>query len=161
MHHLERQPRPDQEPPAELWDTEWTDSGFPLADLLEQEPGEDLEPHHFYAAYVFDRAGERRGDLAALITQARRLGYPVRYWWLSEAMHLGGGSDRLIVCVHHPSRDEDAGMDLYSALRRQGVDWDALEAAAFGEYLYLGKPIEDPKAICRPDRTSLFPQATG
>ena len=70
MHHLERQPRPDQEPPAELWDTEWSDSGFPLADLVEQEPGEDLDPRHFYAAYVFDRAGERQGDLATLIAQA-------------------------------------------------------------------------------------------
>ena len=48
--------------------------------------------------------------------QARRFGYPVRYWWLSEAVDLQGFPDRLIVCAHHPSRDEDAGMDLYDAL---------------------------------------------
>jgi hypothetical protein len=74
-------------------------------------------------------------------------------------MHLDGGSDRLIVCVHHPSQDEDAGMDLYGALRRGGVDWNALEAAAFSEYLCFGKPVEDPKAIRRPNHTPLFPQA--
>ncbi|MBN1814477.1 MAG: hypothetical protein JXA14_21735 [Anaerolineae bacterium] len=131
-----------------------------MADLVEPEPGEDLNPRHFYAAYVFHKAHERQSDVAALVEQARELGYPVRYWWLSEAMHLGGGSDRLIVCVHHPSWDADAGMDLYNALRRQGVDWNALEAAAFSEYLCLGKPIKGPKAICKPDRTPLFPQAT-
>jgi hypothetical protein len=160
MHHLERQPKPDQEPPADVWDTEWSDSGFPLADLLEQEPGEDFDPRHFYAAYVFHSAHECQSDIAALVEQARELGYPVRYWWLSEAVHLDGGSDRLIVCVHHPSRDEDAGMDLCGALRQRGVDWNALEAAAFSEYLCFGKPVEDAKGIRKPNRTPLFPQAT-
>jgi len=37
---------------------------------------------------------------------------------------------RLIVCVHHPSVAEDAGMDLYEALEEREVTWDGLEAAA-------------------------------
>jgi hypothetical protein len=74
---------------------------------LERQPENsrepDLDPRHFYAAYVFDQAHKRQEDITTLVEQAQDLGYPVRYWWLSEAMDLEGCPDRLIVCVHHPS----------------------------------------------------------
>ena len=99
----------------------------------ESPPTEHLDPHHFYAAYAFDNATSRRRDVAVLLHEAQRLSYPVRYWWLSEAMDLQDAPDRLIVCVHHPSLAEDAGMDLYSALskiaQKHEVAWDSLEAA--------------------------------
>ena len=88
------------------------------------------------------------------------MGYPVRYWWLSKAMALQDYSDRLIVCVHHPSSNANAGMDLYKALKERQVSWDELEAAAVGEYCYLGKPIEGPESIYRRDGTLLFPPAS-
>ena len=125
-----------------------------------REPDEDLDPRHFYAAYVFDQAHERQGDVATLVEQAQQLGYPVRYWWLSEAMELRGHPDRLIVCVHHPSSTEDAGMDLYETLKERQVTWNDLEAAAVGEYRLFGKPIEGPEVICKSDGTPLFPSAT-
>ena len=124
-----------------------------------QPSGENLDPRHFYAAYVFDQAETRNRDIAVLMEQAQRLGYPVRYWWLSDAMELQGCPDRLIMCVHHPSAAEDAGMDLYETLKEHQATWDDLEAAAVDEYQYLGKPIEGPADIRWPDRTSLFPQA--
>ena len=71
----------------------------------------------------------------------------MRYWWLSEAVELRDHPDRLIVCVHHPSLESDAGMDLYEALKEQQISWDDLEAAAVGEYRLLGKPIEGPEVI--------------
>ena len=64
----------------------------------------------------------------------------MRYWWLSDAMELQGYPDRLIVCVHHPSSSEDAGMDLYEALVSQGITWNDLEAAAVN--VRLGKLAE-------------------
>ena len=134
---------------------------------LERQPGErrgcheDLDPRHFYAAYVFDQAHERQDDIATLLEQAQHLGYPVRYWWLSEAMALQGHPDRLIVCVHHSSGAEDAGMDLYEALEERQVTWDGLEAAAVDEYRLLGKPVEGLEVICRRDGTPLFPPANG
>lgn len=128
---------------------------------FERDPGrgqeEHLDPHDFYAAYVFDQAHERNGDVATLIEQAQGLGYPVRYWWLSDTMDLCGHPNRLIVCVHHPSMDEDAGLDLYEALKDQQVSWDALEAAAVGEYRLFGNPVEAPESIRRPKGTPLFP----
>jgi len=45
---------------------------------------EDLDPRHFYAAYVFDQAHERKDDIKTLVEQAQQLGYPIRYWWLSS-----------------------------------------------------------------------------
>jgi hypothetical protein len=75
--------------------------------LSEQSRPEVLDPRHFYAAYVFDDAATRRRDVAVLLHEAQRLSYPVRYWWLSEAMDLQDAPDRLIVCVHHPSSAED------------------------------------------------------
>jgi hypothetical protein len=120
-------------------------SDFEDGDLGQAE--DDLDPRHFYAAYVFDQAHEREDDVATLIEQAQQLGYPLRYWWLSQAVDLQGSPDRLIVCVHHPSMAEDAGMDLYEALEERQVTWDGLEAAAVDEYRLLGKPVEGPEVI--------------
>lgn len=103
---------------------------------------EILDPHHFYAAYVFDLPNIRENEIDTIIEQAQELGYPVRYWWLSEAVELQGYPDRLIVCVHHPSSSEDAGMDLYEALVSQGITWNDLEAAALDEYCCLGKLMD-------------------
>jgi hypothetical protein len=72
-------------------------------------------------------------------------------------MELHSDLDRLIVCVHHPSSTEDAGMDLYMALKDRQVTWDDLEAAAVAEYCYFGDPIQGPEAIYGPDGTLLFP----
>ena len=44
----------------------------------EQPTCEALDPHHFYAAYVFDDAATRQRDVAVLIHEAQQLGYLVR-----------------------------------------------------------------------------------
>jgi hypothetical protein len=124
------------------------------------EPDEVLDPRHFYAAYIFNQAHEREDDIATLIEQAQQLGYPVRYWWLSEVMELREHPDRLIVCAHHPSSTGDTGMDLYETLKEHQIIWDELEAAAVDEYCVLGKPIEGLEVISKPDGTPLFPPAT-
>lgn len=130
--------------------------------LCEENPEhqEILDPHHFYAAYVFDRANEREQDIDTLTKHAQDLGYPVRYWWLSDAMELQGSPDRLIVCVHHPTRSENAGMDLYDTLKAKEVTWDDLEAAVVEEYRYLGKPVESREDFRLPYGNRLFPDAT-
>ncbi len=126
-----------------------------------QAAREVLSPNHFYAGYVFDNALTRQHDVSTLIEQARRLGYPVRYWWLSDAVELYGSPDRLIVCIHHPSTHVNAGMDLYEALQARAaghpVTWDDLEAAAVEEYRQFGQPVIEPETIRRPDGTVLFP----
>ena len=66
--------------------------------------------------------------------------------------------DRLIVCVHHPTRDEDAGMDLYQSLREKNVEWAELEAASFEEYVAFGKSVLNPAAIDQADGQALFPE---
>ncbi len=125
------------------------------------QPGfEILDPHHFYAAYVFDWANEREPDIHALIEQAQELGYPIRHWWLSDAMRLQGSPDRLIVCVHHPSRSENAGIDLYDALKEKGIHWDDLEAAVVEEYRSLGRPVDDLEDIRAATGDTLFPHPT-
>jgi hypothetical protein len=116
-----------------------------------------LDPRHFYAAYVFDNADGHKHDVITIVEEARRLGYPVRYWWLSEAMDIGSDPDRLIVCVHHPTSDENAGMDLYDALKEHRVVWDDLDSATVEEYGGFSKPIQGPDGICRKDGTALFP----
>jgi hypothetical protein len=123
------------------------------------EPAENLDPRHFYAAYVFDRANEREADIEAIIEEASKLDYRIRYWWLSDAMELQGFPDRLIVCVHHPSTSEDAGMDLYDALKEKQITWDDLEAAAVDEYRYLGKPVFELGNLRSPYGNWLFPEA--
>jgi hypothetical protein len=94
---------------------------------------------------VFDDAVTRQRHISVLVHEAQQLGYPVRYWWLSESMELQGSPDRLIVCVHHPALSEDAGMDLYNALsqaaQKHKVTWDGLEAAHVDEYRQFGKII--------------------
>lgn len=121
---------------------------------------EVLDPHHFYAAYVFDRASKREPDILTLIEQAQELRYPIRHWWLSDAMDLQGFPDRLIVCIHHPSHSEDAGIDLYDALREKGIRWDDLEAAVVEEYKYLGKAVNGLSDIHSPSGALLFPHST-
>jgi hypothetical protein len=121
---------------------------------------EILDPYHFYAAYVFDRANERQTDVQTLIEQSQELGYPLRYWWLSEALDLQGSPDRLIVCVHHPSRSADSGLDLYEILKEEEVTWDDLDAAALEEYVQLGKPVANLGDLRLPDGQMLYPEAT-
>ena len=88
--------------------------------------------------------------LLSSFTRRNSLGYPVRYWWLSEAMELQGSPDRLIVCVHHPSLGENAGMDLYNTLRQAAQKhktlWDDLEAAQVDEYRQFGKIVVSARA---------------
>jgi len=95
-----------------------------------------------------------------LIEQSQELGYPLRYWWLSNAMDLQGSPDRLIMCVHHPSRSADAGLDLYEILKEEEVTWDDLDAAALEEYVQLGKPVENLGDLRMPDGQMLYPEAT-
>ena len=132
---------------------------LPSRDSGPIEQPEFLHPGHFYAAYVFDQAHERETDIQILIGEAQRLGYPVRYWWLSDAMELSGFPDRLIVCVHHPSGSEIAGMDLYDKLKEKQVDWDDLEAAAMDEYSLLGTPVTSLANIRSTYGDRLFPHA--
>ena len=74
-------------------------------------------------------------------------------------MELQGFSDRLIVCVHHPSVSEDAGMDLYGSLKKKEVIWDDLEAATVGEYRHLGKPAKELGDLRSLFGNWLFPHA--
>ena len=130
---------------------------LPQTGLDQPEGNEDLNPRHFYAAYVYDEAEAHKEDVTTLVEKAQELEYPVRFWWLSEAIDLQGFPDRLIVCVHHPSISEDAGMDLYEALKEKEVKWHDLEAAAVNEYTFLGQPIHDLDSISRPDGSQLYP----
>ncbi len=119
-----------------------------------------LDPKHTYLAYIFDQPERQLENVSPLLNQAAEIGYPVRYWWLSEAMVLDTDEvpDRLIVCVHHPSRDEDVGMDLYESLLEKNVQWAELEAATFEEYVAFGKSVLNPAAIDRTDGQALFPE---
>jgi len=121
------------------------------------EAAEILDPHHFYAAYVFERAEEHQKDIRTLIEQAQRLGYSLRYWWLSDAMDLQGYPDRLIVCVHHPSASEDAGIDLYEALKEKVITWDELDSAVVEEYASLGRRVTRLGELSDPRGQQLFP----
>jgi len=131
---------------------------LPSSTHVAVEPApENLDASHFYVAYVFDRAETRKQDITTLIREARWLDYPVRYWWLSAAVDLQGSPDRLIVCVHHPSTDVNAAMDLGDALYENSVTWDDLEAAAVKEYRDFGQPVETSGSILKPGGTALFP----
>jgi len=129
-----------------------------LVDLDEQTESEVLDPHHFYAAYIFDQSEVRKQDITTLLKLTQQIGYPVRYWWLSDTLELQGFPDRLIVCVHHPSVAEDAGMDLYETLKEKEVSWNELEAAAVDEYRGLGKPTKELGDLRSPFGNLLFPQ---
>jgi hypothetical protein len=124
--------------------------------------GEVLDPRHFYAAYIFDDPSSRNFDVSSLIDEASNLGYPVRYWWLSDAVEMDEAevvsSDRLIVCVHHPSADENAGMDLYTALYKNKVTYSELERASLDEYVMHSRRVRDAGDILRPDGIQLFPK---
>jgi hypothetical protein len=125
---------------------------------MERQPiKEILPPGDFYAAYIFDQGDSRESDVKNIIEIAQELGYPVRYWWLSQAMDLQGSPDRLIVCVHHPGRSPDAGMDMYEALLKQGATWDELEAAVVDEYGSLGNAVEGIRDFRFPNGIPLFP----
>jgi hypothetical protein len=128
-------------------------------DPHEFQGGEILSGRHFYAAYVFDQAESRQADVQAVLQHATRLGYPVRYWWLSAVMDLQGSPDRLIVCVHHPSSSEDAGMDLYETLRAAQVEWDDLDVATLEEFIGFGRPVDEISKFALPGGISLFPEA--
>jgi hypothetical protein len=132
--------------------------GFPrqVPSGLSEFPPEHLDMRHSYAAYVFDNPDIRKHDVAAVIEEAGRLGYPVRYWWLSQAMDLGDRPERLIICVHHPVIGEHAGLDLYEKLKELQIEWDDLDAATVEEYLLLSRPITE-KGIAWPDGRTLFP----
>jgi hypothetical protein len=120
-------------------------------------PREELSPHHFYAAYVFDQPETRLKDIGGLIIQARQLAYPTRYCWLSEVVDLNDTPERLIACVHHPISGESAGMDLYEALQGEQITWDALEAATLEEYRQYGKPLQSAAGIYAPGGELLYP----
>ena len=105
---------------------------------------------------MFDQADLHKADITTLIEEAGRLGYPVRYWWLSQAMDIQESPDRLIVCVHHPANDENAGMDLYNALQTRQVSYDELDAAVVEEYVYLGRRITDLENIGQPNGLPVF-----
>ena len=130
-----------------------------IPESLETKKDEILDPHHFYAAYVFDQPETREKDITTLLEQAQQLGYRVRYWWLSDAMELQGFPDRLILCVHHPTVAEDAGIDLYETLKEKGVSWNELEAAVVDEYRDLGKPAKELGDLRSPLGNWLFPHA--
>lgn len=99
---------------------------------------EILDPDMLTSLSV-DQPERQLENISPLLHQATELGYPMRYWWLSEAMILDTDEvpDRLIVCVHHPTRNEDAGLDLYESLQEKNVEWAELEAASFEEYVGL------------------------
>lgn len=113
-------------------------------------------PRHFYAAYVFDQAEIHRVDISVLIEEAGRLGYPARYWWLSQAMDIEGTPDRLIVCVHHPESGENAGMDLYDTVKARHISYAELDSAVMEEYLFLGIRVVNHEEINLPDGLPLF-----
>ena len=117
---------------------------------------EQIEVYHFRETYIFDCAENRKDDISQIVEQATLLGYPVRYWWLSDAMDLQSSPDRLIVCVNHLSGDEDAGIDLFETLTRLKVSWSALEAAVPDEYNWFSKFTDTSEDICLPNGNSLF-----
>jgi hypothetical protein len=127
----------------------------------EQAAEEELDPHHLYAAYVFEDAQSCRDDVATLVNAAGQHGYPVRYWWLSEVMALGDDPDWLLVCVHFPSAEIAEVMDLAEAFKetliRYRVTWHDLETVAVAAYGRFGQPIASAFAIRWPDRDLLFP----
>lgn len=127
----------------------WPDRGF---------GHEDLDPRHTYFAYVFDDPSAHQSDLEVLISEAKRLGYPTRYWWLSDAVGLRQQNpDRLIVAVHHPTANEDTGMDLYQALEKHQVVYAELEKASFEEYVGLSVPLRGVGDIATPGGSFVFP----
>jgi hypothetical protein len=71
-------------------------------------------------------------------------------------MDIQNSPDRLIVYVHHPRNDENAGMDLYDALQARQFSYDELDVAVVGEYVYLGRRVANIENISQPDGLPLF-----
>ena len=71
-------------------------------------------------------------------------------------MDIQNGPGQLIVCVHHPRNDENAGMDLYDALHARQVSYDELDGAVVEEYIYLGRSVVNLENIDQPDGMPLF-----
>ncbi len=121
---------------------------------------EELNPRHFYAVYAFENAETRQPQITQLVHKAWQMGYPVRYWWLSEVADLNGNQDRLIIGVHHPSEAIDAGLELCAALADEhGSFWDSWDRVDAREYTAFGLPVEDIATISKPDETPLFPDS--
>lgn len=64
--------------------------------------------------------------------------------------------ERLILYAHHPSRDENAGMDLYDALQARQVSYVDMDAAVVEEYVCFGKRVTNIEKIFEPDGVPLF-----
>lgn len=124
---------------------------------FELRQNEELHPHHFYAVYVFENAEVCKPQITQLVYEAWQMGYPVRYWWLSEVAELDGNQDKLLIGVHHPSQAEDAGLGLFTALASEDgffcASWDRVDVR---EYTAFGLPVEDIATITKPDETPLF-----
>lgn len=141
----------------EAIDTLWQDVYMHSAPETATEPPEEImDRSHFYAAFVFDCPDTRALDIKALIWHAQQLGYPVRYWWLSETMKLHDTPDRLIVCVLHPTMIEFTGNYLSDRLLKDHFSWDALEGASMEEYCRFGKPVSMLDDIRLPEGQPLF-----
>jgi hypothetical protein len=53
------------------------------------------------------------------------------------------------LCVHHPTNDENAGMDLYNVLQARQVSYDELDAAIVEEYVHcFGRLSKNLKHNC-------------
>jgi hypothetical protein len=125
------------------------------------EEEEILNPRHIYVAYIYDQPEFYEQDIVTFIEQARVLDYPLRYWWLSDAMPIGGYEDipdRLILGLNTRAHDEEAGFDLYQALEAEDIYWDEHEAASYREYALLGKRLSEVADIQTPSGESLFDQ---
>lgn len=124
--------------------------------------GELCSPAHTYMAYVFDQAETRWADVQAVLEEAQKLGHPMRYWWLSDAMDLSNEQsanfDRLILAVHFPSNHFQTGEDLAQALEGRQSKWDELERATLEEYVGFGRPVMDKSGFQKPDGQPLFPE---
>jgi hypothetical protein len=122
---------------------------------------EILNPRHIYVAYIYDQPEFYEQDIVTFIEQAQSLDYPLRYWWLSDAMPIGGYEDipdRLILGLNTRAGDEEAGFDLYQALEAEDIYWDEHEAASYREYALLGKRLSEVADIQTPSGESLFDQ---
>jgi hypothetical protein len=110
-------------------------------------------------AYIYDQPKFYEQDIVTFIEQARVLDYPLRYWWLSDAIPIGGYEDipdRLILGINTRARGEEAGFDLYQALEAEDIYWNEHEAASYREYALLGKRLSEVADIQTPSGESLF-----
>ena len=139
-----------------------TPEQFLHAGARERPANETFRPRHHFTAFAFDDPCSRHRDIAILIDQVNRLGHPVAYWWLSEAMEVRNAPDRLIICIPHSSLADDASGDLYyplsQAAEQHKITWDEVSLADLEEYLEFGKRIGGAESIFEPNGTPLFPE---